>query len=282
MLLFLLKERLVLKYKISEVSKILNIPVDTLRYLEAKDIVNPSKNDNNKYRFYEAWDINFLIEFKKFRSFDFSVSEVKEILHSDDLNNFIERVDERQEYFEEKLTYYMLLKQKNQEYINSLNNIKENIGKFSITNCPDIYYFMHRFNYKYEAKDNFDGLFESWLKYFPFVETIVEMQLDAVMNRNHNNDYEWGFSMRKDYAKAFDIPINDKVKHVKTRESVYTVICAGDKGSFSLKLLDGALEFIESNGYELVGDVIGNLLARVHEPSGYCRYIEVWFPIKKK
>ena len=73
-----------MKYKISEVSKILNIPIDTLRYLEAKDIVNPSKNDNNKYRFYEAWDINFLTEFKKFRSFDFSVSEVKEILHSDE------------------------------------------------------------------------------------------------------------------------------------------------------------------------------------------------------
>ena len=270
-----------LKYKISEVSNILNIPVDTLRYLESKDIVNPSKNDTNNYRFYEAWDINFLTEFKKFRSFDFSVSEVKEILHSDDLNSFMDKINERQTYFEEKFKYYTLLKEKNEQYITSLNNIKSNIGKFSFTSSPEIYYFMHRFNYKYETKDKFGGLFEIWLNYFPFIETIVEMKFNSVINRKDHNDYEWGFSIRKNYAEAFNIPLNDKITHIKSKESLYTIICAGDKGSFSLKLLDNALEFIEDNGYELAGDVIGNLLARTHETNGYFRYIEVWIPIRK-
>jgi Predicted transcriptional regulators len=270
-----------LKYKISEVSKILNIPVDTLRYLETKDIVKPSKDHNNNYRFYEAWDINFLTEFKKFRSFDFSVSEVKEILHSDNLKSFTEKINGRQEYFEEKMKYYTLLKQKNEEYIKSLSNIKDNLWECSVTQHPDIYYFTHRFNDKYETKDRFEGLFEVWLDYFPFIETIVEMQLDKIINRNSNNDYKWGFSIRKDYADAFNIPLNDKVNHIESIESVYTVICAGDKGSFSLKLLDKAIEFIQNNGYQLAGNVIGNLLARVHEPNGYCRYIEVWLPVKK-
>lgn len=269
-----------MKYKISEVSKILNIPIDTLRYLESKDIVNPSKSNNN-YRFYEAWDINFLTEYKKFRSFDFSVTEVKEILHSDNLTSFMEKVNGRQEYFEDKLNYYTFLKQKNEQYINSLNNIKNNLWKCSFTKHPDIYYFMHRFNYKYETKDKFNGLFESWINYFPFIETTVEMKFDAVINRNTNNDYEWGFSIRKEYAEAFNIPLNDKVNHVEAIESVYTIICAGDKGSFSLKLLDKALKFIENSGYILAGNVIGNLLARVHEPDGYCRYLEVWLPVKK-
>ncbi|MHC1684610.1 MAG: MerR family transcriptional regulator [Clostridiaceae bacterium] len=271
-----------MKYKISEVSKILNIPIDTLRYLEKKDIVNPSKNNDNNYRFYEAWDINFLVEYKKFRSFDFSVSEVKEILHSDNLENFIEKINGRQNYFEEKLKYYTLLKQKNEKYISSLNSTKDNLWKCSFAKHPDIYYFMHRSNYKYETKDKFDGLFDTWLNYFPFIDTIVEMKLDSVLSRNINNNYEWGFSIKKEYADAFNIHLNDKVTHVESVQSVYTVICAGNRGSFSLKLLDKALEFIEDNGYQLAGDVIGNLLVRAHEPDGYRRYIEVWLPVVKK
>lgn len=270
-----------MKYKIGEVSKILNIPIETLRYLEKKGIVYPRKNDINNYRLYDHWDINFLIEYKRFRSLDFSSSEVEEILHSDNLGSFIEKIDTRQDYIEEKLKHYTLLKEKNDEYRRSLNSIKDNLWKCTFTKHPDIYYFIHRFNERYETKDKFDGLFEIWLNYFPFVEPLIEMKQEAVLDRNNRNEYAWGFSLKKEYIEAFNIPLNDKVKHVEAIESVYTVICAGDKGSFSLKLLDRALEFIEYNGYELSGDVTGRLLARAHEENGYRRYIEVWLPIKK-
>lgn len=269
-----------MKYKISEVSKITNIPIDTIRYLETKNIVNPKRNDNNNYRSYEAWDINFLLEFKQLRSYGFSVADVEEIQNYDDLNDFIERISERQCYFEEKIKYYNILKEKNNHYLNSLNNIEKNIGRYIFTKHPNIYYFTHRFNYKYETKDKFEGLFEIWLSYYPIIENIVEMKFDSIINGN--NDYKWGFAIRVQYAKALNIPINNNVKHKEGVDSVYTVICAGDKGSFSLKLLDDAIKFIEDKGYTLAGDVIGNLLARVHEPNGYQRYVEVWIPIKNK
>lgn len=272
-----------MKYKIGEVSKILNIPIDTLRYYEKKHIINPHKDNSNNYRIYESWDINFLLEYKKFRRFDFSICEIEEILYHDNLEKYTNKINGRQAYFDEKLKYYTLAKQKNQEFINSLNNINNNLWKCTFTNHPDIYYFTHRFNREYDTKDKFDGLFEIWLEYFPFVECLVEMQKNAVLNRyQNNNDYRWGFAIKKEYADAFNIPLNDKVKHVESILSVYTVICAGERGTFSLKLLDKALEFIEENGYQIAGDVTGNLLARVHDPSGYHRYIEVWLPVKNR
>lgn len=270
-----------MKYKIGEVSKILNIPMETLRYLEKKGIVNPSKNDNNNYRFYDHWDINFLIEYKKFRSLEFSSSEIEEILHFDNLENFIDRINTQQDYIEKKLKYYTLLKQKNDEYRNSLNNIKDNLGKYMFMEHPDIYYFTHRFNYKYETKDKFEGLFEIWVNYFPFVEPLLEIKFESMIDRSNNNEYAWGFALKKEYIDAFEIPLNDKVKHVGKVQSVYTVIVAGEKGTFSLNLLDNAMKFIEDNGYKLSGNVTGNLIARTHEERGYSRYIEVWLPVKK-
>lgn len=269
-----------MKYKIGEVSKILNIPLETIRYYESKNIVHPSKDNLNNYRYYDAWDINFLIECKKFRSFDFSLSEVQDILHKDNLCSFTDKIEERQKYFNEKLKYFTLLSQKNNSYINSLKNIKGNLNKFIVTEHPEIYYFIHRYNYKYDSKEKMDGLFEIWLDFFPFVDIIVEMKKESVLNRQNNNDYSWGFSLKKEYVEEFNIPINEKVTHIENIKCVYTVICAGEKGSFSLKLLDKALEFIEKEGYELAGNVTGNLLARTHEENGYSRFIEVWLPIK--
>ncbi|NTW71690.1 MAG: MerR family transcriptional regulator [Eubacteriaceae bacterium] len=270
-----------MKYKIGEVSKILNIPIETLRYLEKMDIVHPKKDDSNNYRYYDAWDINFLIEYKRFRSYDFSSSQVEEILHSDNMESFKDKVRERQHYIDDKLKYYTLLKRKHQEYICVLENIEASLGKFTFAIHPDIYYFTHRSNYQYETKDKFEGIFEAWMNHLPFVEPLVVMPYDAILNRNNTNKYNWGFSIEKEYADAFNIPINERVIHIENVQSVHTVICAGKRGTFSLKLLDSALDFIKNNGYILSGDVVGRLLARVHEPVAYCRYIEIWMPVEK-
>ncbi|MBM4761094.1 MerR family transcriptional regulator [Bacillus sp. B15-48] len=270
-----------MEYKIGEVSNILNIPVETLRYYEKKHIVQPKKSIKNRYRYYDAWEINYLIECKKFRSYDFSLPEVKEILHHNNLNDFIDKIDERQNYFEEQLNYYKLLKQKNEEYIQSLKQIKRNLWKCTLTPHPEIYYFIHRYNYTYKTKNEFGDLIDRWLEFFPFVENLIEIQDNALLNRNNTNDHGWGFSIKKEYADALKIPLNEKVKHVARSESIYTIICAGDKGSFSLKLLDHALTFIKEHDYKLSGTVTGNLLARVHEQNGYNRYIEVWLPVTK-
>lgn len=269
-----------MKYKRGEVSKILNIPFDTLRYYEQKNIINPSKGENNNYRFYDAWDINFLLECKKFRSYDFSLVEIEEILHKGSLKDFIDKIDDRQQYIEKKLEYYKLLEKKNFEYSKSLKGIQTNLNKCTISEQPGKYYFIHRYNYSYEYAYKIGDVAKVWLEYFPFVDFMVELPQKAVMERESSNEYKWGFSVNKEYAKAFNLPLNDKVKVVDAKKCVYTVICAGEKGSFSLKLLNNAMDYMEKSNLKLCGDVTGNLLTRVHEPEGFSRYIEVWLPIE--
>jgi len=270
-----------MKYKIGEVSKILNIPVDTLRYLEAMKIVSPDKEDGNHYRHYEAWDINFLTEYRKYRGFDFSVADIEKILHHDDLAAFTQRIRDRQGYFENRFKHYALLKEKNLELTRTLDSLKDDLWKCSFSTRNELYYFMHRYNYKYATKDEFGGVFERWIEYFPFVESLVEIKEDAALSRETCNDYGWGFSLRKEYLEAFRIPLNATVKHLPQAECVRTIIRAGEKGSFSLRLLDKAFDFLAEHAYRLAGDITGNLLARVHSPEGYSRYIEMWIPIQK-
>ena len=49
-----------MKYRTKEVSRITGIPVDTLRYYEKIGVISPKIDEKNHYRYYNAWDINFL------------------------------------------------------------------------------------------------------------------------------------------------------------------------------------------------------------------------------
>ena len=69
-----------LKYKIGDVARILGISPDLLRYYEKKGVVAPEKNRENSYRYYDAWDINFLTDCLWFKNFGFSIEQVAEIV----------------------------------------------------------------------------------------------------------------------------------------------------------------------------------------------------------
>ncbi|MBF7097889.1 hypothetical protein [Alkalibacter mobilis] len=192
--------------------------------------------------------------------------------------------DERQKYFKDKLKYYTLLSKKNEEYASTLKRIKNDLWECIITQRPEVYYFINRFNDQYEDDNKIGSLFKAWINYLPFVEFHIELKKELILDRNKSNDcevYNWGLSSKKEYIDAFTLPINEKVENLTSEQSVYTIIDAGEKGTFSYKLLDKALKFIKDHEFSLSGDVTGNLLARVHEPDGYHRYIELWLPIKK-
>ena len=69
-----------MKYKIGDVARILGVSPDILRYYEKKGVVTPMKGENNDYRYYDAWDINFLMDCLRFKNFGFSIDQVADIV----------------------------------------------------------------------------------------------------------------------------------------------------------------------------------------------------------
>ena len=69
-----------MKYKIGEISKILDVPVETIRFYESKGLIHPQKDKDSNYRYYDYWDINLLFDYKKYRDLEFSLAESLEII----------------------------------------------------------------------------------------------------------------------------------------------------------------------------------------------------------
>ena len=84
-----------MKYKIGEVSKILNIPVETIRFYETKNLIHPEKDENSNYRYYDIWDMNRLLDYKKYRELEFSLNESLESIQSASLKGFTDKLQEK-------------------------------------------------------------------------------------------------------------------------------------------------------------------------------------------
>ena len=54
-------------YSVGDVSRILQMPRQTLRFLEQKGLVCPGRNAGNDYRCYSADDLRRLIDYRWYR-----------------------------------------------------------------------------------------------------------------------------------------------------------------------------------------------------------------------
>jgi DNA-binding transcriptional MerR regulator len=264
------------KYKIGEVSRILNIPVDTLRYYEKKQFVNPEKDKYNNYRYYHNWDLYYLLEYKRYRSLEFSISEINAIVNNDAMDDFIERMEEKKQKFRAQKQYYAWMEQRLRETGETLRRARDKLWQCAIVNDVGFYYILQAFE-----QPGCNNLFAEWEEFCALADHIIYIKMEDALRKDEKEKYLCGFALGGDWGKKLPVHLNPKARHFYAEHMLRTVIRAGGEGTFSYGLLDKAFQYIKENGYTPAGDILGTLLARVHEPDGYARYIEIWIPLGK-
>ena len=81
------------RYRIGEVSKMVDVPVETIRFLEQKGLVSPEKNTGTGYRLYSVWDINLILDYMKFRKIGFSSRETVDLVRDSSFADLLEQLD---------------------------------------------------------------------------------------------------------------------------------------------------------------------------------------------
>jgi two-component system chemotaxis response regulator CheY len=72
-------------YTIGELSKIVKISIDTLRYYDEIDLLKPHHIDTtNRYRYYTTEQVINIITIMEWKQYGFSLDAIKELLHSTD------------------------------------------------------------------------------------------------------------------------------------------------------------------------------------------------------
>lgn len=271
-------------YRIGQVSKMLNIPVETLRFLEQKGLVKPKKNEDNGYRYYDIWSINQILDYQKYRKIGLSSKETVQIVNAGDFSTLIERLKSKQDEAEYLAHYYQVKAQKLSNYQTVLEHAQQYTGKYIIMNRPENYALFNRTFDKtglhvLESAD-MAGAYESLTEYYPFVEHIYCIRKEYFDHPDIPEKAENGLTIKKQWAEEFHIPLHEKMELQHSTTAIFTIVRLGVKQIFTKSVAAGALQFMTENGYELNGDVTGIYLATVHENDEMVRYMELWVPIK--
>ncbi|MDD2495549.1 MAG: MerR family transcriptional regulator [Tissierellia bacterium] len=108
-------------YKISEISKLYGIGIDSLRYYEKLGLLKP-RRDINGYRLYNLKEIYKLNIIRDLRELDFSMKHIKEYLDNQCIDNTINLLCEQQDFIHDQLKKLQVRKRIIQNRIAFLKN----------------------------------------------------------------------------------------------------------------------------------------------------------------
>lgn len=289
-----------LEYRIGEVSKVLRIPVETLRFYEAKGLVTPHKDPESNYRAYNFRDFDMLIDCRQMRGADFAMNEIVDVLKQDSLPELDARLEKKADHCAQKARYYHLLEEKLRTNEEKLAAIPDRVNRHEILEQAEYSYYIQRNGAVFLHDAKTEQLNLKWADYAAFMDNIVfwrqdyvtgDCTLDLTAPRSFYSSAPdetgmprplvgWGYGIETRWAEQLGVPLLPGVRQIRRRRAVRTVLEKWGRAPFLREDLLPALQFLAGQGLSPAPGAHGIMLARCHaNQPDFVRYMEVWIPI---
>ena len=164
-------------YTISQISKLLGLTNDAIRFYEKKGLVHSTINPHNSYRMYTLKNVLELLDIIYYRHLDFSIIEIQELYQNLDPTQAYQLVETQKIKVERRILYeQQLLKKIN--YIQSLYHQIKTDKNIEITTFPTSYIL-------FESKDS-DEFFTHKIRHITtdeFVLCSIFKKYDHTLNQ---------------------------------------------------------------------------------------------------
>ena len=275
------------KYKIGDVSRLFDIPAQTLRYYEEQGILHPEKSENSGYRYYDAWDLNSLLDAITYRSLDFSLSEIKEIADSDGLEQILDKYTAHETALLHQIEKYQRMLHSLSGKRQQIRTFSDDIGRITERTCPGLIFTRFRLRNRIQGTDGSTDFAQLNEGLRQWLDCITQTSATFLVQRNSLDGapadplrYWWGYSMPAMEALKEGIEPAPPNEYLPSGRCLYTVFESGGEGTFAETFLKDVYQKIFDQNHVLNGDPFGRLIVKTHENGRMHRYFEVWFPIE--
>lgn len=269
-----------MRYKIGDVSRILGISTDLLRYYEKKGVVKPQKDKSNDYRYYDTWDINFLIDCLWYKRFGYGIPQVAYMVTDCYHGDLVSLLDEKGDELEAALRRQTLILERLRKYREDVTRVKACLGVCDLVDSPELVCYLNRFNNDYDNRPELQKLSRQWLNYMPFTQRYFEIPQDGLLG--DEDAFAWGFSLSADYAEELNVPIKQPVRRLESRKCLHSAFKSAGKNAFTSRHLGFLLDYAAEQGFTVAGGAMGNLVCSVREEGteALTGFFEVWLPVE--
>ena len=270
--------------KISDVSKMLGLPIKTIRFFEKEGIVNPQRNDSSGYREYDLWDVFKLVSCIKYRNAGMSVKEVAGFIRSGTREQLIDHMTREYERIHQEIKEKIYLRSVLEQDVKRLSYLPYNIGKYWIVN-RDAYSYIAgviRKGAEYCQRPEYWWREAGWLQKMPAVKSIQLISVESIEKDAEYDEDLWCCAIQTDRMERLGLEKTEYVDHLPETLCMVTVLDGGNIGNLTSDMFRKLLFEVRGRGYTPFGTITSELLVRCWEGRQYHRYFEVMIPVKIK
>ena len=271
-----------MKYKVSDVKRILNLSKDTLRYFDNKRLIS-SARDKNNYRYFKSQDINKIFAYKMYRSLLFNMKDAENLVsgHSVEnqqrmLENQLQFIQSEQEYLNRAKRHLEMLSEKLQRW----EVLKE---AYEIVTSHECYYHCNQTGDQFIESEEVLRNTHAFLNQMPDLWPAFSYQVDcgkrtADAGAGSDAGVSFGYAVYTDESHLVE-----NLTHLPSVPCVHTFLTVRDDFEAKLQeILEEAERFCSAKGYQMTGGVYGNMLHEIIENREASQLFDVYLPIKKK
>lgn len=264
-----------MEYKIGEVSRILNISKEMIRYYEKQGILKPSRKEDNNYRTYSVMDVFLLMEIIRYQSIHFGIKDISKLLNEHYLENYSQYLYHYYQEIDQDIIKKILLKERVKELAEKIETCKYNIAKCWVKNVP-AYQLVFLTSGKGDHYEKLQLLDENRNQLFS-KERMVYVESMVLFEEEKET---WWYGMEEKYVQALNLSFKDK-KLLDEQMCLCTMIDMGEIGEFDRKKINDFLNNTKKE-YQIVGIPRGIIVGRGYEGDKFQRIMEIEIPIALK
>ena len=261
-------------FRIGDVSRMVGIAPETIRYYERKNVLRPSKNDGNGYRMYSMEDVCTLTKIRCFMKYGFSIEEAERLVHSVDAQSASYSMFRMEDMLQKKIDEQLKLYQSLQKRVYYLQSVMNQQGNYSVIDMP-AFHVLHTYDQ--------NGLDETkpiayWYNHQEFVYPCTFFE-PATFLTGSSGKIRMGMMVFDSDAEMNHFDMTGSVRYW-SGACIYTSAVFTQNGihADACRIIG---KYLEQEQLLINGDILSRTVATGRNNDVDLFYVELYIPVKK-
>lgn len=273
-----------LHMKIGELSRILDMPKDTIRFYEKNGMLTYEVNQENGYHEYTIWDMINLTECLSCRGLGISIKKTLDLKRNGTIHDIVAEYEDISRQIEKDLQDKQAVKDYLQGCINEMKTASYNLGRFWFETRPQylFYPYLYRDQTNYLMFDTIDySIYHAWNKSLPVVRGSMIISQENLSAYPVLAKDIWCLMIEQKYAEMQKLPIDASCVTLPAHIGLCTIVDIGERGGMDISIFMPMLNYLKNTPYEPdLQYAYGYLLNRSWKDGKLQRYIKLIIPVQ--
>ncbi|NMA06538.1 MAG: MerR family transcriptional regulator [Ruminococcaceae bacterium] len=268
-------------FSVGEVSKILGIPSQTIRFYDNEGVVVPYRNEETGRRYYSIYDIYQISLRKQYMNMGFSLEETNQAFHNMSISEIVKEIESHINQIEKELLFSNICYQGTLKLQTRIKRIKTFLNRCYFMDRPAHWRHSHIINGVLCKDVNSVKARKLHMMLMPLSTYSFRIGLEDILQDRHSAECSWDVAVPIPYAEQVGFDRIPGSVFVNSSPCIYSIFATEGTYSLCWDMLEHIEHFINANNMQISGDVYGNVIINVsNDNAQQTRYFEAWLPVR--